>query len=78
MHVERAVRGIAGAFVMASALLAVVHSPWWLAFTGFVGVNLFQSSFTNWCPMMLILEKAGLGHCPASTVSAAPKQTSAV
>jgi hypothetical protein len=66
MHIERALRGIAGAFVMASALLAVVHSPWWLAFTGFVGLNLFQSSFTNWCPMTWMLEKTGMPHCGAA------------
>ena len=63
MTVERALRGIAGTFVLGTAVLAVVHSPWWLAFTGFVGLNLFQSAFTNWCPMMWILDKAGVGHC---------------
>ena len=63
MNVERGLRGIAGTFVMATVVLAVLHSPWWLAFTGFVGLNLFQSAFTNWCPMMWILEKAGLARC---------------
>lgn len=60
MTIERALRGIAGAFVMATVLLAVVHSLYWLAFTGFVGLNLFQSAFTNWCPMMAILRRAGI------------------
>lgn len=60
MTVERALRAIAGAFILASVVLAVLHSTYWLYFTGFVGLNLFQSGFTNWCPMVWILEKAGL------------------
>lgn len=60
MTVERALRAIAGFFIVASVLLSVFHSTYWLFFTGFVGLNLFQSGFTNWCPMVWILEKAGL------------------
>jgi hypothetical protein len=63
MHVERALRLIAGAFVVASAALAHFHSPYWLILTAFVGVNLFQSGLTDWCPMVWILEKAGLRRC---------------
>jgi len=60
MTVERFLRGIAGAFVFLSALLAHYHSAYWLLFTGFVGLNLLQSAFTNWCPMMTILKKLGV------------------
>ncbi|HOF41303.1 MAG TPA: DUF2892 domain-containing protein [Candidatus Hydrogenedentes bacterium] len=60
MTVERALRTIAGFFVLASAVLAGVHSRYWLVFTGFVGANLLQSGFTNWCPMVWLLERAGL------------------
>jgi hypothetical protein len=60
MTVERALRAIAGFFVVSSVLLSVFHSTYWLFFTGFVGLNLFQSGFTNWCPMVWILGKAGL------------------
>jgi glucan phosphoethanolaminetransferase (alkaline phosphatase superfamily) len=60
MNVERLLRAIAGFFVLASVLLAYYHSPYWLFFTGFVGLNLFQSAFTNWCPMMTILRKIGV------------------
>ncbi len=60
MTVERYLRGIAGAFVFLSALLAHYHSAYWLLFTGFVGLNLLQSAFTNWCPMMTILRKLGV------------------
>ena len=59
MTVERYLRGIAGAFVLVSVLLAHYHSSYWLLFTGFVGLNLLQSDFTNWCPMMTILRKLG-------------------
>ena len=60
MTVERWLRLIAGTFVFLSAVLAVVHSPNWLYFTGFVGLNLAQSAFTNWCPMMTFLRKLGV------------------
>lgn len=60
MTVERNLRGIAGFFVIVSALLAHYHSSYWLLFTGFVGLNLLQSAFTNWCPMMTLLRKLGV------------------
>ena len=60
MIVERALRLIAGAFVVASVLLGMYVHPNFYWFTAFVGLNLFQSAFSNWCPMMAILRKAGL------------------
>jgi hypothetical protein len=60
MTVESMLRGIAGFFVVVSALLAHYHSSYWLLFTGFVGLNLLQSAFTNWCPMMMLLRKLGV------------------
>lgn len=60
MTIERALRGIAGFFVLVSVLLAHYHSVYWLFFTGFVGLNLLQSAFTNWCPMMSILKVLGV------------------
>ena len=57
MTMERCLRGIAGFFIIVSVLLAHFHSPYWLLFTGFVGLNLLQSAFTDWCPMMNILKK---------------------
>lgn len=53
-------RRIAGTFLMISFLLQIYHSPNWMYFSGFIGLNLFQSSFTNWCPMMTILKKLGV------------------
>lgn len=58
--VERGLRLVAGAFVLASVLLGIYVSPWFFAFTAFVGANLLQSAFTDWCPMMAILRRAGL------------------
>ncbi len=60
MTVERFLRGIAGFFVVASILPAHYHSLYWLLFTGFVGLNLFQSAFSDWCPMMTFLRKLGV------------------
>jgi hypothetical protein len=58
------VRVVAGAFILLSLALGVpgsplFHSPWWLAFTAFVGVNLLQSGLTNWCLMESVLRKLG-------------------
>lgn len=60
MTVDRYLRLIAGAFIFASILLGVYVSPYWFLFTGFVALNLVQSAFTNWCPMMTILRKLGV------------------
>jgi hypothetical protein len=63
MTIERGLRLIAGTAVTASVLAAALHSPYWLFFTAFVGLNLFQSAFTNWCPMVWLLARAGLKPC---------------
>ncbi|MBM3810245.1 MAG: DUF2892 domain-containing protein [Acidimicrobiia bacterium] len=60
MNVDRFLRMIAGAFVVASLALGYWHDPRWFLFTAFVGLNLFQSAFTNWCPMMTFLRKLGV------------------
>ena len=60
MTVERYLRGIAGFFVLVSVLLAHYHSAYWLFFTAFVGLNLLQSAFTNWCPMMEVIKRLGV------------------
>lgn len=66
MNIERMIRAIAGFFIMTSLLLAHFHSPNWYYFTGFVGLNLFQSAFTNWCPMVNILKMLGFKTCEES------------
>jgi hypothetical protein len=60
MNIERALRMIAGGFVATSVLLGMYVDPAFLWFTLFVGLNLLQSAFTQWCPMMAILRKAGV------------------
>jgi hypothetical protein len=60
MTLEPMLRLIAGGFVTASVLLGMYVHPYFLWFTIFVGLNLIQSAFTNWCPMMAILRKAGV------------------
>ena len=68
MTIQRAIRIIAGTFIMLSVYLSslyngvVLNEPTWLWFTLFVGVNLFQSGFTQWCLMEKILSKFGLKH----------------
>lgn len=69
MTIERALRALAGFFVILSVALGYYVHPAWLLFTGFVGLNLFQSAFTNTCPAMAIFRKMGLRACvPAETV----------
>lgn len=65
MNIERYLRMIAGTFVLLSAILAAFHSPYWLLFTGFIGLNLLQSAFTNWCPMITLLRRLGVPDCAA-------------
>jgi hypothetical protein len=60
MNVNRYLHLIAGTFVMASVALGYYVHPGWFLFTAFVGLNLAQSAFTNWCPMMTILRKLGV------------------
>jgi hypothetical protein len=60
MTIERWLRLIGGGFVAASVLLGIYVNENFLWFTLFVGLNLFQSALTQWCPMMTILRKAGV------------------
>lgn len=65
MNVERMIRIFAGTFILLSLALGVEGSPlfvsqWALAFTAFVGLNLFQFGFTNVCPLGYILKKLGV------------------
>jgi hypothetical protein len=61
MSKERIVRAVAGTFILLSLLLSHYVNINWLWFTGFVGLNLLQSAFTKFCPLELILDKAGVG-----------------
>ena len=67
MSIERIVLAVAGLFVFLSATLAYYHHPYWGFFTVFVGANLFQSAFTGFCPMAMILKMLGFKSDKAST-----------
>ena len=60
MNVNEALRLIAGFFILLSVALGWFVHPGFFLFTAFVGLNLLQSAFSKWCPMMAILRKAGV------------------
>ncbi len=62
MTAEQTLRLIAGSFILLSLALGHYVSQYWYLFTAFVGLNLFQSGFTNWCPMTTFLRKLGVGR----------------
>jgi hypothetical protein len=60
MNVDRAVMAFAGLVILASLVLGFYVSPYWYLLAAFVGLNLFQASFTGWCPAAMILRKIGV------------------
>ena len=60
MKLENSLRLVAGVFVLISLALGYFYSSYWYLFTAFVGLNLVQSAFTNWCPTMVVLRKFGV------------------
>jgi len=76
MTVERIVFIFAGAFILLSLALSQLHHPYWLWFTAFVGANLFQSGFTRFCLLAIILKKAGVPTESQKAMASAEIQTS--
>ena len=60
MSIDRAVMALAGSFILLSLVLSQLHSPYWLLFTAFVGLNLLQAAFTGFCPAAIIFKRLGL------------------
>ena len=60
MSIVRGLRLMAGTFILLSLALGYWVSSYWYWFTAFVGLNLFQSGITNWCPAMFFLRKLGM------------------
>lgn len=60
MSVDRLVFRFASIMILVSLILSQVHSPYWLWLTAFVGVNMFQASFTGFCPLAIILKRMGV------------------
>jgi hypothetical protein len=65
MTIDRIVLAFAGSMVMLSLVLGHLVSPYWLLLAAFVGVNLFQSAFTGFCPLAILLKKIGVAPGPA-------------
>lgn len=59
MSIDRLVLAIAGLFIVVSVTLSQLHSPYWLLFTVFVGLNMLQAAFTGFCPLARILKRLG-------------------
>lgn len=60
MSIDRIVLAFAGSMTLLSLVLGHYLSPYWLLLAAFVGLNLFQAAFTGFCPLALILKKAGV------------------
>jgi hypothetical protein len=60
MSIDRVVMAFAGTMILVSLLLGIKVNPNWFWLTAFVGANLFQSSFTGFCPLAVILRKLGV------------------
>ena len=71
---EKVIRRFAGVFILLSLALAWWLSPWWLAFTAFVGVNLLQSSFTSVCPLERLLGRFHVFGCATPREPGFPRQ----
>lgn len=65
MNVDRAVFAFAGFVVLGSLALGLLVSPYWLALTAFVGLNMFQAAFSGFCPLAIVLGRLGLKSGPA-------------
>ncbi len=65
MSIDRIVLAFAGSMILLSLVLAYYFSPYWLLLATFVGLNLLQSAFTGFCPLAIILKKAGVRAGPA-------------
>ena len=74
MNIDRAVLALAGTLVLISAVLAASVSTWWLLLTGFVGLNLLQSSVTGFCPAALLFARLGVrSGCAFDTAGSATR-----
>ena len=62
MSLDRAIMAFAGVMVLASVALTQLVSPWWWILTAFIGLNLFQSAFTGFCPAGMVMRRLGIGR----------------
>jgi hypothetical protein len=78
MYLERYLRLIAGSFVLASLALGYWVNPLWYLLTAFVGLNLFQSAFTDRCPMMSLLKRLGVAACAHDAANASRRSAGVI
>ena len=62
MSLDRAIMAFAGVMILVSVALTQLVSPWWWLLTAFIGLNLFQSAFTGFCPAGMVMRKLGIGR----------------
>ena len=62
MSLERAIMAFAGVMILLSILLTQFVSPWFWLMTAFIGLNLFQSAFTGFCPAGMVMKRLGIGR----------------
>ena len=62
MSLDRAIMAFAGVMVLVSVALTQLVSPWWWILTAFIGLNLFQSAFTGFCPAGMVMRRLGIGR----------------
>jgi hypothetical protein len=65
MTVDRIVFAVAGTLVLVSVGLTLAVNPWFLAIATFVGLNMLQSAFTKFCPLAVLLRRAGVADAHA-------------
>lgn len=65
MSIDRMVLAFAGTMILASLLLGVLFTPWFLILTALVGINLLQAAFTGFCPLARVLKRLGIAPGPA-------------
>lgn len=61
MSLDRAIMAFAGVMILISVALTQLVSPWWWILTAFIGLNLFQSAFTGFCPAGMVMRRLGIG-----------------
>lgn len=59
MNIDRTIFAFAGFMIILSLVLGLLLHPYWFALNAFVGLNMFQAAFTGFCPLAIILKKAG-------------------
>jgi len=60
MTIDKFIFRVAGVMILGSVVLSIYHHQNWLWLTGFVGANMFQASFSGFCPLASILKKLGM------------------